>query len=80
MPDNLADAKAALASANNFQRSAGGPMSKPAAAPVAPAPKPKSTSLGDEAESAAAGLASKASNVGSYRQVYVDNYKARNAQ
>lgn len=72
MPDPIADAKAALASANKFQQSAGGPVSKPTpTAAASPAPKAKSPTLGDE-------LAAKQANVDSYRKAYVENYKARN--
>ena len=72
MPDPLADAKAALASANKFQQSAGGAVSKPApAAAASPAPKEKTPTLGDELEA-------KRANVDSYRKAYVENYKARN--
>ena len=75
MPDDpLAGAKATLNSANKFQNSTGGPISKsaPAAAP-ATAAKAKSPSLGDE-------LAAKEANVSSYRKAYIENYKARNTQ
>lgn len=74
-PDPLADAKAALTSANKFQQSAGGPVSKPAAPAAAPAPKKETAnpSLGDELEA-------KRANVDSYRKAYIENYKARNAQ
>lgn len=72
MPDDpLAGARATLASADKFQNSTGGPMSKPApAAAAAPAPKEKTPTLGDELEA-------KRANVDSYRKVYVQNYKAR---
>jgi hypothetical protein len=69
----LDSAKKTLASANAFQKSAGGPMAKPAPKPAAPvkANKPKGggvMGLAAEAESAAKGLKAKADNVAEYNK------------
>jgi len=69
----LESAKKTLASANKFEKSAGGPMPKPASKPAAPPKvnKPKGSGimgLAAEAGSAAEGIKAKAENIGEYNK------------